>query len=136
LKTLIGIVVLGLLCATHVADARNPNTVPLKTAPPKAQPLTYQQEFDQSLDTLNSVMAVYSKMDCHDPSIDTISDALKEDLVKFSHVYVSMPSDANTTRDIEISFGVVDLAKLLVDDKAKCRAEDNPPVKPDGKFSS
>jgi hypothetical protein len=84
-------------------------------------PLTYQQQFDKSLDNLNAGLAVYAGLDCTDPTAKSVANSVSNDLEDFVNVLKNEPADdVNYTKNTEMELGVLDVVDSILDKKKTC----------------
>ena len=115
-------VILGSLILMQTACTQTP------VKDKKVKPDTYQQQFDSALDTLNDALGVYAQLDCTDPNLTAAAKAVASNLDKFTVIFKAMPIpiDRNGTRDIELSYGMLDLVDSVQSMQEKCFLKDAP----------
>lgn len=116
-------VILGSLVMLQTACAQSLQT---PTVPLKTKTENYQKQFDQALDKLNNDLGTYAQMECDNPNLIPAAQMVSADLVMFSRIYKKMPLPISKlgTRDIELSYGMLDLVDSVTSAKEKCFLKD------------
>ena len=130
-------VILGSLVMLQTARAQSPQPSQTPTVPLKTKTENYQKQFDQALDKLNNDLGTYAQMECDNPDLIPAAQMVSADLVMFSRIYKAMPLPISKlgTRDIELSYGMLDLVDSVTSAKEKCFLKDLPKDDPNNSKS-